>query len=127
MQYIQRGSFSPLFFSTTGGMGATATVVYKRIATLIASKYEKQYSRTIHWLRCRLSFSLLRSAIMCLRGSRSSTHHPAGLPNIDLAYIEDRVSMQVNRLYLCTIYLFRPLCTFHLTLLPYIRFCLPNN
>ena len=41
---IEHGSFSPLVFSTSGGMGATATVVYKRIATLIASKYDKPYN-----------------------------------------------------------------------------------
>ena len=89
---IEHGSFSPLVFSTSGGMGTTATVVYKRIASLIATKYDKPYSRTIHWLRCRLSFSILRSAIRCLRGSRSSIHHPAGPFNIDFAYIEGGVT-----------------------------------
>jgi len=29
---------------------------------------------TLYWLKCKLSFSLLRSAITCLRGSRSSYH-----------------------------------------------------
>ena len=59
---IERGSFSPLVFSTTGGMGPTATVVYRRLAALISEKRKKDYSKTINWLRCRLSFSLLRSA-----------------------------------------------------------------
>lgn len=87
---IEHGS-SALVFSTTGGMGSTATTVYKRIASLIASKHNKTYSKTIHWLRCRLSFSLLRSAIMCLCGSRSSLHHPeTHLHNIDLALRESR-------------------------------------
>jgi len=76
IRQIEHGSFSPLVFSTSGSMGPTATVVYKRLASMIAEK-NKPYSKTIHWLRCRLSFSLLRSAIMCLRGSRSSLHHPA--------------------------------------------------
>ena len=90
---IERGSFSALVFSTTGGMGTTATTVYKRLASMIANKHNKTYSKTIHWLRCRLSFSLLRSAIMCLRGSRSSLHHPEiNLNNIDLAITEGRVS-----------------------------------
>ena len=31
---VEQGTFSPLVFSTTGGMGNTATVVYKRIASL---------------------------------------------------------------------------------------------
>ena len=90
---IEHGSFSPLVFSTTGGMGPTATIVYKRLASMIAKKHNKTYSKTIHWLRCRLSFSLLRSAIMCLRGSRSSLHHPElSLQNIDLAITEGRVA-----------------------------------
>ena len=77
---IEHGSFSPLVFSTTGGMGTTATVVYKRLAAMISEKHEKPYSKTMQWIRCRLSFSLLRSAIMCLRGSRSSRHHPEHHP-----------------------------------------------
>ena len=40
----EHGSFSPLVFSTTGGMGAIATVVYKRLATMIAKKQEKSYN-----------------------------------------------------------------------------------
>ena len=94
---IERGSFSPLVFSTSGGMGKTATVVYKRLATLHADKFDKPYSKTIHWLRCRMNFSLLRSSIMCLRGSRSAVHRPASplIPgDIDLACAEGRVPNQ---------------------------------
>ena len=43
---------------------------------------------------CRLNFSLLRSAIMCLRGSRSATHRPASPLSgdiIDLSSAEGRV------------------------------------
>lgn len=91
---IEHGSFSPLVFSAAGGMGETAKVVYKRIASLIADKYNKPYSKTINWLRCRLSFSLLRSAVMCLRGSRSSLHHPisSSCGEIDLAIAEGQGS-----------------------------------
>ena len=46
-------------FLIAGGMGATATVVYKRIASMITEKHSKPYNRTINWLRCRLSISLL--------------------------------------------------------------------
>ena len=93
---IEHGSFSPLVFATTGGMGATATVVYKRIASRIAEKYDKPYSQTLHWMRCKLSFSLLRSAIMCLRGSRSAIHCPATFngDSIDLACSEGQVPTQ---------------------------------
>ena len=73
---VEHGCFSPLVFSVSGGMGPTAKVVYKKLAAMIASKHSQPYSQTINWLRCRLSFSLLQSSIMCLRGSRSSANTP---------------------------------------------------
>ena len=72
---IEHGSFLPLVFSTSGGMGPIATVVYKRIASQIAEKRDQPYNRTLFWIRCKPSFSLLQSAMMCIRGSRSSYHH----------------------------------------------------
>ena len=39
-----------------------------------AQKQLKQYSTVMGWLRCWLSFAILRSAIMCIRGSQSSRH-----------------------------------------------------
>ena len=74
---VEHGCISPLVLSTSGGLVPTAMVVYKRIASIIAEKKEQPYSLTLFWLRCRLSFSLLRSAIVCLRGSRSSYHRPS--------------------------------------------------
>ena len=67
---------------------------------MIAEKHSKPYSRTMHWIRCRLSFSLLRSAIICLRGSRSAPHRPAGMlittDTMDVACSEGRVPNFVN-------------------------------
>ena len=90
---IEHGSFSPLVFSAAGGMGSTATVVYKRLASLLADKRNTTYSTTLHWLRCRLNFSLLRSAVMCLRGSRTTAHWKTNYSteSIDLACSEGRV------------------------------------
>ena len=92
---IEFGSFSPLVFSTTGELGSTATVVFKRLASLIADKQEQPYSKTLFWLRCKVSFSLLRSAIMCLRGSRSSYHRPQHLflTSIDFAISDSTANL----------------------------------
>ena len=76
MEVIEHGSFTPLVFSASGGMGPTARVFYKKLASMIAVKHNKAYSKTLNWMRCRISFSLLRSAVMCLRGSRSSRGRP---------------------------------------------------
>ena len=94
---VEHGSFSPLVFSASGGMGPTARVVYKKLASMIATKHGKPYSQTIHWLYCRLCFFLLRSAVMCLRGSRSSQAHPTkpiiSEASIELALSEGHLSI----------------------------------
>ena len=73
---VERGSFTPIVLSCTGGMGRAAITTYKRLAalSLIATKRD---STTMGWIRCRLSFSLLRASIMCIRGARSSRGHAA--------------------------------------------------
>ena len=40
---VEHGSFSPLIFSTAGGMGPTATVVYRRLASLLSTKRDEDY------------------------------------------------------------------------------------
>ncbi|CAB3987648.1 tolloid 2 [Paramuricea clavata] len=49
-----------------GGLGKESTVAYKRIAELLAIKRKSEYGATLAWMRCRLSFALLRSAIACI-------------------------------------------------------------
>ena len=71
---VEHSSFTPLVFSTTGSLGPAASSFYKRLASMLAEKWKQPYSTTMGWLRCRLSFCLLRSSIMCLRGARSSAH-----------------------------------------------------
>eukprot|EP00731_Ephydatia_muelleri_P019440 Em0012g265a len=88
---VEHGVFTPLVFSTSGAMGREATTFYKRLADLLSDKQDKAYS-LMGWLRCRLSFAILRSAIICLRGSRSSYHHPVYC-DLALAVHEGRVSL----------------------------------
>ena len=78
---VEHGTFSPLVFSCTGGMSRAATATYKRLAALIAEKRDEPYSTTMGWIRCRISFSLLRASIMCFRGARSSLGRASRQPD----------------------------------------------
>ena len=51
---VEHGTFTPLVFSCTGGMGRAAVTTYKRLAALIAAKKDEPYSATMGWIRCRL-------------------------------------------------------------------------
>ena len=87
----EQGSFTPLVFAAMGGMGIATTSTYKRIASLIATKQDQLYSQVISWMHCVLSFSLLRSAIMCLRGGRTLFQARPVCSVIELAMSESRV------------------------------------
>ncbi len=69
---IEHSSLTPLVMASTGGLGPAASLTYKRLATLLAVNWNQTYSTTLSWLRCRLSFCLLRSSIQAIRGARSS-------------------------------------------------------
>ena len=44
---VEHGSFTPLVFSAEGEMGFAGTVMYKRLASLLADKYAQSYSKTM--------------------------------------------------------------------------------
>ena len=90
---VDRGSFTPLVFSSAGGAGPASSVFIKRLANLIAVKKDLPYAQAVGWLRCRISFSILRSCILCLRGARS-LHKPT-LQQPDLAIAESKLQVRV--------------------------------
>ena len=44
---------------------------HSRLAELIANKKRESYSSAISWIRAKVSFAIVLSAILCLRDSRS--------------------------------------------------------
>ena len=85
---VEHGSFTPLVFSSCGGAGAEANITIKRIASLLARKRNEPYPRIVHWMRSSLAFSLARSAIRCLRGSRSLRRRAKEFAPVDLVTTE---------------------------------------
>ena len=63
---IELASFTPIVMSTAGGIAPEAITFYKRLASLLPSKWGDKYCVVMGWLHCSLSFSLLRSAIACV-------------------------------------------------------------
>ena len=91
---VEHSSFTPLVFSFTSGLGPAATAFYKRLSSQLSDKWKQPYSTTIGWLRCRISFSLLRSSIVCLRGARSShTFNSHLAASVDLTISDSNLSL----------------------------------
>jgi hypothetical protein len=68
---VEHASFTPLVFSCCGGMGQETAKAIKKLASLLSDKRKEPYSHTIALLRLRISIALLKSAIICLRGTRT--------------------------------------------------------
>ena len=83
IQQVDQGSFTPLVFTTSGGMGPKAICFYSKLAESISEKKQQPRSHVVAWMRCRLSFSLLRSALLCLRGTRCSAPKATHIANMD--------------------------------------------
>ena len=61
---IEKGAFTPLVFSTTGGMGPECTRLNKQLAELISQKTSEVYAHVMWHLRTRLKFALLRATLV---------------------------------------------------------------
>jgi hypothetical protein len=70
----EKGSFTPLIFTTSGGMGPEGSAFYKRIAELTAAKKNEQYAIVMNYMRTRLRFAILRSTLIGIRGERGRSN-----------------------------------------------------
>jgi len=78
-------------------MGPIAKAIYKKLASMVATKHNQSYSQTISWLQCRFSFSLYCSSIMCLRGSCFYTGNPQFTEvTIDRTICDSRVNSELD-------------------------------
>ena len=72
LEYQQRvldgehSSFVPLIFACTGGAAPGSTKTTQKLADKLSEKRNESYSDTINFKRTKISFALVRSAILCL-------------------------------------------------------------
>ena len=53
-------------------MGEECARYHARLAELVAIKKGETYSTTVSWIQAKVSFAVLRGALLCLRGSRGN-------------------------------------------------------
>ena len=82
---VEHGTFTPLVFAVNGGMAPECEQYHKHLAEKISEKSGEGYSKVISWIRCKLSFLILRAALMCIRGSRPHTPKNATSATTDYA------------------------------------------
>ena len=67
---IDNGSFTPLIMSSSSTMAPEMSIAVKYLAGRIAVKTHEPYQKVVSVLRCQFAFAAMRSALVCLRGSR---------------------------------------------------------
>ena len=67
---IEKGTFTPLVFTVQGGCGRECDAFLKQLSEKIAKKSGEDQSSIMAWIRTKLSFALVRTSVVCLRGWR---------------------------------------------------------
>eukprot|EP00794_Sanderia_malayensis_P013415 gene13415-14791_t len=67
---VKRATFTPLVFSTSGGMGKECEAFSQRISQLISRKRDETYTNVMSYIRTRLRFAILKSTLISIRGVR---------------------------------------------------------
>ena len=66
---MDHGTFTPLVFSINGSMTRECQKFYSCLAQMISNKRDIPQSISSNWMRTKVCFGLLKSSLICLRGS----------------------------------------------------------
>ena len=86
---VEHSDFNPLVFTTVGAMAPQSQIVLKRIAEKMSDRKGVARSVVTGWMRVRLSFALLRTTLLCVRGTRRKKFHCE--MNVDLAVSQAKI------------------------------------
>ena len=93
---VEHGTFTPLFFSTSGGESPECRKYHQRLATLISERRKESYAETMTYIRRRMRFCILRTTLVSVRGYRKpkNSNRPV---NISFSETDISVSEMAHR------------------------------
>ena len=68
---VEHGSFTPIVMSAYGGFGTETSRYIANVIDKVAEKRDLHRSFVANYIRTKLSFHLVKSQVLCIRGSRS--------------------------------------------------------
>ncbi len=93
---VEKATFTPLVFTTSGGMAPECTKYHKKVAELISKKTKEEYSKVMNHLRTRIRFTLLKSTLLAVRGERGKpSKHRVTDSELDFNTMPDMPSIEV--------------------------------
>ena len=91
---VEHGTFTPLVFSSLGGMSRECSHFYNHLADRISEKRGIPNSKARSWVRTKLSFCLLRATHLCIWGSRTKRFEPEHLANTSIPLAMTRAGLE---------------------------------
>ena len=88
---IEHGSFTPLVMSAYGGVSRETERFISKLTTKIAEKKDVPISTIANYIRTKLSFLLVRSQILCIRGSRKLWRHNMDVQEAEVVQCVSRI------------------------------------
>ena len=79
---VEQETFTPLVFSATGGMRRECLMFVTKLTQLISIKRKEELSVVTYSIRCKITYALLGSCLLCIRGSRKSNNEYEKLTEI---------------------------------------------
>ena len=67
---VEDGTFPPFVYFVTGSEGTETSTFRCHLASKTALKKDERNEYVVNFIRCKLPFLILRSALTCVRGSR---------------------------------------------------------
>lgn len=86
---VEHGSFTPLVFSCFGGISRGCSFFYKKLAEKLAEKKNLNVSETMCFVRTKVNFSLIKSLVLCIRGSRSVRNDVTPVADTDIKLVNE--------------------------------------
>ena len=71
----RRKDFTPLIYSVDGLASKATRAAERRLASLLSTKWDRQYSEMANFIRTRMSLAVVRSNTLLLRSERAHTWH----------------------------------------------------
>ena len=68
---IEHDSFAPIVTSAYGGYGRETSRFLATLIDKVADKHNMEKSIVANYIRTKLSFEIIRSQVLCIRGSRT--------------------------------------------------------
>ena len=88
---VEHGSFTPIVLSAYGGFGRETERFISNLITKISEKKDVPVSTIANYVRTKLSFILVRSQVLCVRGNRKLWQPKIDVQEAEVVHCQGRI------------------------------------